>query len=249
MNDTFFSRFRTNQFVPLGLVLGGAFLVVGIIAAWTAVAIKNANDTLTVTGSATMAVTADTATWTVTPTRSAFESNLPAASVQVLADSTKVVAFFKNAGIPSEKITTGAVHTDQDYSYSSDANAPKRYLVRQDITVSDVDPVLIQKLAQNTSALANQGIILVVRDPEYYISSLPQVRVSLMGNAMQDAKARAAEIVKNTGQTVGRLRSASTASVQVMAANSINVSDYGTYDTSTIDKTVMVTVRATFSVQ
>jgi hypothetical protein len=241
------TKFFENQFVPLGIVLGLAFVLVGIIGAWTAISIKNASDTLTVTGSATANVSADTATWTVSPTRSALETTLPQATAGVIADAAKVAAFFKSAGIPAEKITIGAVHTDQDYSYSQEAGAPKRYLVRQDVTVAG-DPLLIQKLAQDTSKLTNQGIVLVAQDPQYFISSLPQYRVSLAGDAVKDAKARAEKIVESTGQSVGRLRAASTASVQVMAANSIDVSDYGTYDTSTIDKTIMVTIRATFGV-
>ncbi|HVM59015.1 MAG TPA: SIMPL domain-containing protein [Candidatus Paceibacterota bacterium] len=246
--NTFFARFKENQFVPLGLILGVAFLVVGIIAAWTAVSIKNASDTLTVTGSATTNVSADTAKWTVTANRTAYEAGIPVATEQVLADTKKIVAFFKSAGIPADSVVVGAVHTDQDYSYSSDSSAPKRYVVRQDVTVSSNDPALIQKLSQDTSPLTGQGIVLTVLDPQYLLSDLPKYRVSLAGDAMKDAKARAEQLVKDAGQSVGRLKSASTAAVQVMAANSLDVSDYGTYDTSTIDKTVMVSVRATFSV-
>lgn len=246
MNNRYM-QFWDNQYVPVGVVLGLALIIVGIIAAWAAISIKNANDTLTVTGSATANVSADTAVWTVSPTRSAVESAVPQATEGVIADAAKTVAFFKNAGIPADKITVGAVHTDQDYTYSQQPGEPKRYVVRQDVTVAG-DPLAIQKLAQDTTKLTNQGIILTTQDPQYYISTLPDYRVSLAGEAVKDAKARAAEIMKNTNQSVGRLRSASTASVQVMAANSINVSDYGTYDTSTIDKTVMVTIRATFGV-
>ncbi len=246
MNENSFWR---NQFVPLGVLLGAAFVIVGIIAASAAISIRNAGNTISVTGSATTQVKADTATWTVTATRSAFENTLPSATAQVIADGAKVVTFFKNAGIPEDHITLGAVHTDQDYSYSSDANAPKRYAVRQDVVVTGEDPIRVQKLSQNMSALANQGVVLFVSDPQYRISNLPELRVSLMGEAVKDAQARAEQIVKNTGQGVGRLQSASSGVVQVLAGNSTEVSDYGAYDTSTIDKTVMVTVRATFSVK
>ncbi|HUQ30174.1 MAG TPA: SIMPL domain-containing protein [Candidatus Paceibacterota bacterium] len=248
MNE-YCKRFWENQFVPLGTLLGAALIVVGIIAASTAVSIKNASNVLSVTGSATKTVTADRAIWTIASTRSSFESGLPQTTAQVVADSAKVMDFFKNAGIAAESITIGAVHTDQDYSYSSDVNAPKRYQVRQDVKVASNDPSLIQKLAQNITALTNQGLVLFIQDPQYYVSSLPELRVSLMSDAIADAKARAEQIVKTTGQGVGRLQSASSGVVQVLAGNSTEVSDYGAYDTSTIDKTVMVTVRATFFVK
>ena len=70
--------------------------------------------------------------------------------------------------------------------------------------------------------------------------------MALIGKAVQDAKARAESIAKSTGQSVGALKSASSGVVQVMAPNSVDISDYGSYDTSTIDKQIMVTARATF---
>ncbi|MBU6321092.1 MAG: SIMPL domain-containing protein [Patescibacteria group bacterium] len=244
--NAFFTRFRENQFVPAALVLGAAFLIVGVIAAWAALAIKNANNALTVTGSATADVAADSARWTVSATRSTTEGGIPAATAQVIADAKVVASYFENQGLAST--TIGAVHADQDYSYSQDPNAPKHYIVRQDVSVYSDNPALVQKLSQDISALTNQGLVLQVQDPQYLISTLPSYRISLAGAAVADAKARAGQIVKGTGQSVGRLKSASTASVQVLAKGSMDVSDYGTYDTSTIDKTVMVTVRATFGI-
>jgi hypothetical protein len=73
--------------------------------------------------------------------------------------------------------------------------------------------------------------------------------VSLVGQAIADAKARAVQIAKAGGSSVGALKSASSGVVQVLAPSSTNVEDYGSYDTSTIEKEVMVTARATFYVK
>jgi hypothetical protein len=247
MNDRF-SRFWDNQFVPLGVLLGLALIIVGVIAAWTALSIKNANNTLSVTGSATVAATADTASWTITALRSASEGSTGAASAQVAADAKAIQAYLVKNGVDASTITLGAIHSDQDYSYSSDANAPKRYVVREDVAVASSSPQLIQSLSQGITALAQQGASFTAQDPEYYVSALPQIRVSLMKDAVDDAKARAEQIVKSTGQSVGRLQSASSGVVQVLAPNSNDVSDYGSYDTTTIDKEISVTVHATFFV-
>ena len=244
-----FRRFWENQFVPLGVLLAGGLIVVGLIAASTALSIKNASNTLSVTGSAMTDVSADTAKWTITAQRFASETGVGGATAAVGADTQKVVAFLHAAGVADSDITLGTLHTDQDYSYNQDANAPKRYAVRQDVTVSSKDPAAVQKLAQDITSLANQGLVLSVGDPQYYISSLPDIRVSLVGKAVEYAKARAEQIAKSTGQSVGRLQSASTGVVQVLAPNSTDVADYGSYDTSTIDKQVSVTVRATFFVR
>jgi hypothetical protein len=96
------------------------------------------------------------------------------------------------------------------------------------------------------TALSQQGVQFSPEAPQYSISNLADLRVSLMGDAVVDAKARAAGIAKAMGQSVGKLKSASSGVVQVLQPNSNDISDYGQYDTSTIDKDVMITVRATF---
>ena len=85
--------------------------------------------------------------------------------------------------------------------------------------------------------------------PEYYVSTLPQLRVSLVGQAVKDAKARAVEMANSGDSSVGALKSAASGVVQVLAPNSTSVEDYGSYDTSTIQKQVMVTARAVFYVK
>ncbi len=241
--------FLNNQFVPLGILLASGLIVVGLIASGTALSIKNANNTLSVTGSAEIEATADTVKWTVTAQRYATEGGVGAATAQVGSDVQRVIAYLTNAGVAEADIQIGTLHTDQDYSYNQDANAPKRYAVRQDVTVNSSDPEGIQRLSQNITSLSSQGILLQVYDPQYYISTLPEIRVSLVGKAVEDAKARAEQIAESTGQSVGRLQSASTGVVQVLAPNSTDVADYGSYDTMTIEKRVMVTVRATFFVR
>ena len=247
MNDH--PRFWQNQFVPLGILLGLALIITGGLASWAAIAIKNASNTLSVTGSAQVAATADTATWTLTATRGAAEGATGPAVAQVGHDAKAISAYLVAEGVPASAITLGPVRTNQDYSnYKQDSSAPNRYIVTQDVSIASTSPQLIQQLAQDTSALASQGISFTTQDPQYYLSTLPALRVSLMSDAVKDAKDRADQIVKTTGQSVGRLQSASSGVVQVLAGNSTDISDYGSYDTSTINKNVMVTVHATFFV-
>ena len=73
--------------------------------------------------------------------------------------------------------------------------------------------------------------------------------MSLLGKAVKDAKARALSIAENSGAGVGSLESVSGGIVQVLAPNSTDISDYGSYDTSTIEKDIMVTVKAEFGIK
>ena len=226
------------------VILGASFIVAAFVGALAFYNVHTLDNTLTVTGSATRAATADSAKWTVSIAHTAFEGGVSSAQSQVAADSQQVNSFFTKAGIPAEKVITSPVFVDQEYS--SDNNAVRRYNVHQDITIDSDKPQLVLKLSKDIGALAARGIVVQAQAPQYMISNLPQLRISLIGAAISDAQARALEIASSTGRGVGQLQSASGGVVQVLAPGSVDVADYGSYDTSTIDKTVMVTARATF---
>lgn len=228
-------------------ILAAGVVIAAAIASYTFYEVRSLSNTLSVTGSATATTTSDSAKWTVTVNRSVYESQLASGQTKVAADAQSVVNFMTKAGIAAGNVQVSPVFVDRDYS--KDQNAPTSYNVHEDITVTADDVHLIDKLSKDISSLLSQGILLSVQQPQYYISDLPKLRVSLIGQAVADAKARAAEIAKSTGQRVGALQSASSGVVQVMEPNSIDVSDYGSYDTSTIDKQVMITTHATFYVR
>lgn len=233
-----------RDIVTASAVLGLGVFAAAAIGSLTFYNIRAMDNTLAVTGSATETVKADSAKWTVSVNRSVYESDIASGQRAVASDIKAVTAFFDKGGIAKENILTTPVSVDQDYS--SDTNAPRRYSVHEQVTVSSNDPSLIDTLSEQIGSLVAQGVVVSAGQPEYYVSDLSKLRVSLIGKAIEDARARAESIAKSTGQSVGALKSASSGVVQVMAPNSVDVSDYGSYDTSTIDKQVMVTARATF---
>ncbi len=231
------------------LVLSAGIVVAAIVGGYSFYTVSTRSNTLTVTGSASATTTADLGKLTVTVSRGAYEGAVASVQNQVGSDADLVSAFFKKNGIEDADIQTGTVSADRDYSDSKDSGAPIRYTVHEDINVQSHDPHLIERVSKDVAGLASRGIFVSVQQPQYYISNLPELRVALIGKAVTDAKDRATEIAKSVGQSVGRLQSASSGVVQVMAPNSTDVADYGSYDTSTIDKQVMVTAKATFVVR
>ncbi len=239
--------FLNRALVQAAIVLGGAFLISAIIFAYTFYAVRSLDDTLTATGSAKQKVTADSAKWTSSISRSAFDGSIPAVYAQVERDTIAAKVYFKQAGIADDQIQVTPIFVNQEYS--SNDGAQKRYSVMQSITVSSSDVQKVRGLAGGAGALIQKGVMFNPGMPEYYVSNLPSLRVSLLGEAVKDARARADELAKAGGVSVGKLKSSSSGVVQVLSPNSIEVSDYGSYDTQTIEKEVMVTVRATFSVR
>jgi hypothetical protein len=121
------------------------------------------------------------------------------------------------------------------------------YQANRDVTVRSEDVKKIQKLSQGLGEVLQTGVNLFSSGPQYYVSTLSDLRPKLLADAMKDAKLRAIALTASTGTSVGAIRSARSGPVQVTAADSVEVSDGGVYDTRTIDKTVTTTVTVVFA--
>jgi hypothetical protein len=160
-------------------------------------------------------------------------------------DEAIVSKFFKDNGIIDEEIVISPVSMQKQYYYEK-TGASDEYSLVQNVSISSKDIEKIQNLSKDISSIIQQGVIYSAYSPEYYYTKLPEMRVSLLPEAMKDAQQRASSIAESTGKKVGSLKSASMGVVQVMQPNSIEISDYGNYDLSTVEKEVMITVKASF---
>ncbi len=177
------------------------------------------------------------------------ESNLQGGYPLLARDLGLVQAFLKTNAITDDQVTVSQVFVEEVYKYNQNDGGPREFNLRQEVTVQSKDVHGIDALSKNITELSSKGVFLQWNSLEYFVSNLPELRVSLLGDAVKDAHARAVEIAKAGGQSVGSLKSASSGVVQVLAPNSIEVTDYGSYDTQSLEKDVMVTARATFFVR
>lgn len=229
-------------------ILGVSFIIAAAIASYAFYSTRDLGNTLTVTGSASKEVTSDTVKWTIDITRKVSETNMQSGYPLLANDLAAVQAFLKANSISDSAVTSSQVFVEEIYNYNG-SGGPREYNLRQEVTVNSKDVQGVNGLAKAITALAAKGVFVSQNSLEFYISNLPELRVSLLADAIKDAKARAAQIATAGGQSVGSLRSASSGVVQVLPPNSIDVSDYGSYDTQSIQKQVMVTAHAAFSVR
>ena len=250
-NDTIaaavLSRPAGNTFPAF--VLGIGLILSTIIGAWTFYSVRSFDNTLQVTGSAKKAVTADMVRWSANFTRSVDTNAIKAGYDQMRKDGDAVTKFLKKNKIDDKNVTISTVIMNQDYNYNTNGSQLRGYTLSQSVEVSSADVAGITKIAKNIDELISQGVLLSTQSLEYTVTKLPELRIALLKDAIKDARARAASIAENDGKSVGSLKSASIGVVQVMAPNSIAVDDYGSYDTSSIEKEVMVTVRASFQLR
>jgi hypothetical protein len=232
----------------LPLIIGASLILSTLIGSYTFYSSRGFDNTLTVTGSTKERVTADMAKWTLRVEHIVDTGAVSSGYALVEKDMTRTRAFLKQQGFTDADITEGSA-TSNDYYESYGQTQVRKVAVSQSVSVKSNDIALIEKASGNVSQLAVQGVRVTPQNPEYLISNLADLRVSLIGKAVVDAQKRATEVTKAIGQSVGRLKSASSGVVQVMQPDSTDVSDYGQYDTSTKEKDVFVSVRAVFFVK
>lgn len=238
-------QIKNNNLIIFGAILGASIIIASIIASAVFYNVRLLFDNaLSVTGSAKQTITADIVKWTSGFSRTVSIDLLSYGYSQIAVDQEAVMKFLKDNGVKEDEITISPVSLEEPFKY--DSNAPKQYTLRQTVQVNSNEVDKITDLAKNAKQLASKGIVFSTFSLEYYYSKLPDLRVSLLSEAVKDAKARAEKIAESTGRKVGTLKSASMGVVQVLPINSTEVSDWGSYDTSGIEKEVMVTVKTMF---
>jgi len=247
-------RRRQSGATTLGLLLLGLALAVGLIGAAGLVSrslerIKLAGDKITVKGYAEEKVVSDAGTWraTVTVRSGDLQSGYRAleadtARVQALLESvagaSAGVAVSSVAARPQYEMGPGGVQTGRITGYELDRN----------FELSSTDVALIGRVATQASSLISEGVSINSWPPQYFYNDLNAVKVRLIGAATRDAQQRAEQFAAGSGVTVGPLRSASQGVFQITRPNSTETADYGSYDTSTVEKVVKAVVTVEYSV-
>ena len=239
-----------NKPISFPIIAGVALIIASLVIAYGFKNIKPSGHNFVVTGSATMRVSADTAKFNGSISKTVPLSELESAYQEVAQNMQKVKELAKRNEIKDEEITVSAPSTNEQFSYGQNGQITERnYSVSERVVISTTNVSAVTKFGNAVSELAKQGIFFQTSGPEYYYSKLPEARISLLGQAVKDAKARAESVAQNAGAAVGSLESVSGGIVQVLAPDSTDVSDYGTYDTTTIQKDIKVTVKAEFGIK
>ncbi len=237
---------KSNKILFFGLIVGLSLIISAGLIAKTLLDIRNLDNVITVSGSAKQKVTADSARWTGSFTRTATRDNLKDGYAQMKNDEKAVSDFLVSQGF-NNSFEISPVFMNE--IYKNDQNAPKEYNLVQNVEIKSDDVANMKNLAKNSDQLASLGIIFSANSVEYYYSKLPELRISLLPEAIKDAKDRAAVIASSSDKKVDAVKSVSMGVVQVMSAGAVEISDYGSYDTSGIEKEVMITVKTTFSLK
>ncbi|MBU6228947.1 MAG: SIMPL domain-containing protein [Cyanobacteria bacterium REEB459] len=232
------------------LTLSAALVISSLVAATALRDFKHASDVLVVTGSAKRAIRSDYIIWQFSV--SSQRPTAQAAYQDLQSQSERVQAYLKGQKVPEQVLNIGAITTESIPAVDANGRETGQtlaYRLSQKFEIRSEDIDRYTRLSQQASELINQGINLVAQPPQYLYTKLSQVRVEMMAEATEDAKARASAIAKSSGDRVGSVRSAQAGVFQITPRNSTDVSDYGIYDTTSIDKDITAVLSITFSMR
>lgn len=238
---------KNNKIIYFGIIVGICFIIGIMIFSYAFYKVRTADNSMWVTGSFKQKVSSDISKLSAGFSRNVPVEDLKSGYSQMKSDEEIVKKFFIEAGFNEKDLQISPVYMDAPFLY--DPNAAKEYILRQTVEIQSKEIQKLTDLSKNVQKLIDEGVIFSINSLQYYVTNLPQLRINLLADAVKDAKARAQKIAEGTGKKIGTIKTANMGVVQVLPVNSTDVSDYGTYDTSTIEKEVMITVTVLFTLE
>ena len=228
------------------LAIGIAIVLTAHIFAGTIRDVRHSRDTLSVTGSARVPITANLVRWSLTV---AGETPDPATAARILRrQSAEVRAFLRRGGIPADAIEASVVRSEEIVIVLQHHQRRTRYRVSQELEVSTRQIDVVESVATRVGSLLERGIHVSAGPLAYISTELEKAKLDALDRATAEARRRAEILAHGLGGKLGRMRSSNQGVYQVTPRDSTDVSDYGINDTTSREKDVNAVVSATFAV-
>lgn len=210
--------------------------------------IKLAGDTVEVTGSAKESVVADTGRLVIQIETKTGLNDQSAGTVRVKKAVEVVTKYLTEQDLKEYETPAGSTFANYYYPQNGEP-VQTGYTISRSVVVLNSDVEKLTNIANDLGPLSGAGYTVTSGGLELTYSKLDEMRVKLLTSAIKDATERANAIAQNSGRKVGPLRNAVGGVVQVLPQGGVDISDYGSYDTTSLNKEVMVTTRATFGLE
>ncbi len=233
-----------------GYLLLGVALAIGIIVSSFILsqAIKSRNyNSISVKGLAEKNIVSNIAVWE--PQVQVWSANLSEAYSKIKQDADRFYNFLLSKGIPKDEITLVSLENTVTYEkqgYEDNVARKTGYLLIQKFRIESKDVQRISRISQEASEILSAGVELISQPPDYYYNGLENEKIALLGLATKDAFRRAEELAKVAETKVSGLKSATQGIFQVTGKHSMEVSDWGIFDTKSIEKTIKCVVSVEF---
>ncbi len=238
-----------------GLFLLGAALAFGVLGAserlGSALRTMRQDNSIRVKGVAEMDLTSDRGTWFGKVRARA--ATLPDAYAALERSMDALRSFVVSSGIANDLITVASVEIGREMKRDSKGNPTNEvdtFVLTQTLGFTSTNVQVVRGIANDATALIKQGVEVESGDPVFKVSTLEEAKMRLLEQATANALERAQTLARGSGNSIGKLTSASQGVFHILARGSTSSSEWGgEYDTSTIDKTARVVVTLDYSVE
>ncbi len=245
------SFLKNSQIIVLGICIAVATIASSIILSGGFLKVmKFTREQINVTGSATKEIRSDYIVWR--GTLSKREDDLKVAYKNLKADLDTTKKYLLSKGISDDEMAASQVTTETIYKKNekgNDTNDIQGYRLYQNIEVRSGDVDKVTLVSRESTELIDQGIQFESQAPEYFYKKLDELKLEMLAKATENAKQRAENMAKATGNKIGFMRSAKMGVFQITPVTSTEVSDWGTNDTTSLDKKVMSVVTVSFGIE
>ncbi|MDF1666484.1 MAG: SIMPL domain-containing protein, partial [Planctomycetota bacterium] len=241
--------------ITLIVVLGFAIsLITSTVVASQAYTFKEVqhakqSQSMTVKGYARRRISSDLGVWRVAIYGE--HSSLSEAYKKIEACNAQLRELLTDQGFQKDEIMVNAIQTNTHYKRDKKGIQTREivsYSLSQQFVMTSKDVQKIWKSTGEVTSLIKNGHMIHSSPAEFTISTLGQIKVDILGEASADARKRAEAMTVNTGCAIENVKSVRMGVLQITRPHSTDVSSYGIYSTSTIEKDAAVVVTVTFGV-
>jgi hypothetical protein len=236
------------------IIFSIALILSAAILGYQVKQVGGGRETISVKGLAEKPIKADRAEWTVR--LQVKGATIAEALGKLRKERPALDQFLAGAGFDAASITESNEASEPNYEQVEGRNGNMRsvqegHVARQSITINTADIGKIIAAAKGIVQFEADGHPVSFGEPQFLVTNLEEVKMSLIAAAMQYSRARASEFAKNGDVKVGRMRSASQGAFYILAAGADqDVSDWGgSYDKSTVDKIARVVVTVDYGIR
>jgi hypothetical protein len=231
-------------------ILSGTILLSVIIFSLVWKSAKNADQTITVTGSAKKAIVSDLGIQRGTVQATSGERKN---AYQIVQQQMPVVLkYLADNGFAKEQVEVFSINGYPLFEIASNGNATQKvigYVYSQRFEIKSNDVKKIKELSLSLSSLVEKGLDINVEPPEYLYTRIDDLKIEVQAAASKNAMDRAGKIAEATGRSLGPLRNARMGVIQITPVNSNIISDYGMNDATSIEKEITAVVSASFEIR
>ncbi len=207
---------------------------------------------INVSGVAEKNVTSDSADWSIT-LQSAQQSTKQEAVTDLQRQESELSQFLSDQKLTLSNFGKGDYHIESIERYSTEGRptgeiAGYKSTITYRYVTNDVRQV--EKLSRELSKfILDHDLTVASSQPQYLFSGLDPLKAPMLEEAVNNARERAVSMTKVSHSSPGKVVQASQGVFQVNGRGDSSVSDYGNFDTSSIEKTVRATVSIQFEIR